>query len=241
MIPATSPEELLCVVSSVIKQGAEGILLSGGSNSRGMVELDRFAPAIKEIKRMGLKVNVHTGLIRSDTIPLLAEAAPDCFSVDVVGDERVIKNIFHIEASPADYLNSIRLLFDNGVKKVVPHYCVGLSDDSDKECEVIDLLSGLPISAFVVIIFRPTPGTPLFNRRPPDDSRVLNFVGRAVESLHCPVLIGCMRPRGNWELEIECAKLGVTGIALPSRRTVTSLREEGYRVETQKCCCALYR
>lgn len=241
MISATSPEELLRVASSVINQGAEGILLSGGSNSKGRVELDRFVPAIKEIKKRGLKVNVHTGLLTSDAISFLMEAAPDCFSVDIVGDEKVIKHIFHLEASPADYLNSMELLFDNGAKRVVPHFCLGLSEDPEKDRDVFDLLSGFPISAFVIILFRPTPGTPLFNRKPPDESDVVEFVRSAVELLRCPILIGCMRPRGNWKIEIECAKIGVAGIALPSRKTVEGLKELDYRIETRKCCCALYR
>jgi len=241
MITAISPEALLSVAASIISQGAEGILLSGGSNAEGRVELDRFVPAIKEIKKMGLKVNVHTGLLTPDAIPPLVEADPAVFSVDVVGDEKVIKNIFHLEATPADYMNAIELLFDNGAKKVVPHFCLGLSEDPEKDRDVFDLLSGFPISAFVIILFRPTPGTPLFDRRPPDESNIVDFVNTAVDLLHCPILIGCMRPRGNWKIEIECARSGVAGIALPSRRTIERLKELDYKIEARKCCCALYR
>lgn len=75
---------------------------------------------------------------------------------------------------------------------------------------------------------------------PVPDARVESFVREAVGRLDCPVLLGCMRPRGNHRLEMRCIDLGVGGIAMPSRKAVELAKEEGYAVETRRSCCSLH-
>jgi uncharacterized radical SAM superfamily protein len=55
------------------------------------------------------------------------------------------------------------------------------------------------------------------------------------------VIIGCMRPRGDWRLEVELLRAGVQAMAMPSARTVRWAEEEGVEVEWREECCALHQ
>jgi lipoyl synthase len=237
MIPATSPGELMRLARQLVAKGANGFLLSGGCLRDGTMPFDDFLGALETIKReLPLEINMHTGLLDRRRAGLLASTGVDVFSLDLTPD------VWGTEAfGRGAYGKSITNLLDTGVSRVVPHLCLGIPDVvPERECEALEFISQLGISALVVLVFIPTKGTPLEGRRSPAAERVLDFIRRAKERLDCPVLIGCMRPRGVWEMEALCLQAGVDALAVPSRKTLDWARENGYRVEIRQKCCALY-
>jgi len=233
-------DELLSFALDLEGRGGEGFLISGGCDERGKIPLSPFIGAISRIKgRTKLLINAHTGLLDEEEARSLVGASIDCFSLDVLQDDETIRNVLHLPASGRDYEGTVEALFTAGARTVVPHICIGLSSETG-EMRSIEMLSRYPISALIMLVFVPTRGTPLQDKPPSDDERVIGAVRRAADSLSCPIILGCMRPRGRSDLEIKSIEEGISGIALPSRQTVEWAIQNGYEIEERKRCCALY-
>jgi uncharacterized radical SAM superfamily protein len=89
----------------------------------------------------------------------------------------------------------------------------------------------------VVLAFLPTLGTPMETCGSPSDDHLLVVLKRAIDVLDVPVMLGCMRPRGNWKLEVKAIELGVRRIAMPSSRTEGWAKGRGYKVTKRSSCC----
>lgn len=235
MEAAESPHELVAAARRARAGGATGVLVSGGCDASGTVPLAPFVEAIAQLRAEGLQANVHTGLLDRAGARALAATGAEAFSVDLVQDEGTIRSALHLGASPSDYGATLRALLDAGAR-VVPHVLVGLQpEEGERRC--LELLSRLPVAAVVVLAMVPPPGQdPL----PGLDDRLVDFVERAA-ALPCPVLLGCMRPRGRSDVEIRCVSAGAAGIVNPSIRTVEWALAHGYEVVEEARCCALHR
>jgi lipoyl synthase len=240
MHAAETPGELRVLASEFDERGCQGFLLSGGCDLAANVPLGRFAPVIADIKRnTGLMVSVHPGLIGEEEAADLIEAGVDIFCVDIVQDPKVIRGVIGLQVTAEAYEGSLALLFRAGAKHVVPHICVGLNgDERSGERSAIEMISRYPISSLSVLSFIPTAGTRMARSPAVSDDHLVEVVEYAVERLDCPVTLGCMRPRGNPDLEMRCCDAGVSGIAVPSAETVRRLERSGVRVEKRKVCCA---
>jgi uncharacterized radical SAM superfamily protein len=240
MWPVRTPEELRAFADGLIKKGGKGFLLSGGCDAQGRIPLLPFVREVRHIKQATkLVVNVHSGLLDVDAARALVPSGADCYSVDLVRDEWVIGEVMHLPSGKQAYRDTLDALVDARAPRVVPHVCVGIGSEG-AEAEAIALASRYPVAALVLLVFMPTRGTPMANAPVPSAERVLSAVRAAVHEARCPVLIGCMRPRGNWELETRCIEEGAAGIASPSRHTVAWAKEHGYSVERRDTCCALH-
>ena len=234
MLPADSPERLLDVGLRLRDGGASGVLISGGCDANGTVPLMPFLDTIARLSSE-MTVNVHTGLLDDEAARKLAATGADVYSVDLLQDERTIKERLHLDARPEDYENTIRSLISAGAS-VVPHVCVGLQPPRGED-RCLELLERLAIDGVVVLALMPPPGTmPAADL----DDRLVAFVERASRS-PAPVLVGCMRPRGRWETEVRCILAGAAGMASPSSRTVDWLRRNDYQIVEKNVCCALHR
>lgn len=235
MTAAERPEALLEEARKARAAGAEGVLISGGCDEDGTVPLVPFAGAIAALRAEGLLVNLHPGLVDEEEARQLAATGAEAVSFDLVQDGEAIRSALHLDAVPADYEAALRALLAAGAR-VAPHVLVGLqSEEGERRC--LELLSRLPVAAVVVLAMVPPPG-----RRPLPGlaDRLVSFVGRAT-ALPCPVLLGCMRPRG-WEgTEIRCVQAGAAGIVNPAPGTVAWARSAGYEVAESARCCALHR
>ncbi|MBM4237596.1 MAG: radical SAM protein, partial [Euryarchaeota archaeon] len=128
MIPVSSPGDLLDLARGLEARGGAGFLLSGGCGPDGRIPLEDYHEVIGKIKReTDLAVNVHTGLLDRGSAASLVRSAPDCLSVDIVQDERVISDVLHLRSSPRAYEETLDALFGSGARVIVPHICVGLS------------------------------------------------------------------------------------------------------------------
>lgn len=237
MGPATTPQALLERAVDLEKAGAGGFLLSGGCDLAGQVPLGPFVPAITEIKeRTSLQVNLHTGLVDGSIASELLSSGADCFSVDVVQDEAVIRDVLHLGASAKDYARTLEAL--SPAQRLVPHICVGLQSE-EGELRSLELVSGYDMASLVVLGLVPARGTP-WDGRAWDHRRLVRFVEKASSLLDAPVLVGCMRPRGDWEVELECIRAGAAGMVNPSSRTVEEAASLGYVFERREECCSFY-
>ena len=240
MLSAETPDELRSLASELEERGCVGFLLSGGCDLEARIPLGPFAPVIAEIKRnTGLQVSVHPGLIREYEAIDLVEAGVDVFCLDVVQDPAVIRGVLGLAITPEAYQDALSSLFDAGARHVVPHITLGLhGDDRSGEMAAIDLVSRYPISSLALLSFIPTPGTRMASSSTISDEHFLKLVGYAVGQARCPVTLGCMRPRGNPDLEVKCFEAGIAGIAVPSRETVRRLEHSGVKVVQKEVCCS---
>jgi uncharacterized radical SAM superfamily protein len=240
MRAAQTPEQLKAFAIEIEGRGCLGFLLSGGCDAAANVPLGRFATAIADIKRTTkLKISVHPGLIGEGEAKDLVRAGVDIFCIDVVQDPAVIQGVLGLQVSPEAYENALASLFRAGAEHVVPHLCVGLNgDERSGERAAIEMVARYPISSLSLLSFIPTTGTRMARSPIVSDDHMLEMVEYAVGQVGCPVTLGCMRPRGNPDLEVRCYEAGISGIAVPSSETVRRLERRGVNVERKDICCA---
>ncbi|MFW9798405.1 MAG: radical SAM protein [Candidatus Thorarchaeota archaeon] len=238
-----TPESLFDRCSEIKSMGGEGVLISGGSDSRGYVPLERFTDSIQRVKsELGLEVVVHTGLVSAKTARGLAEAQIDAAMLDIIGDNRVSKEIYHIEDGPRKMRRSLDILEELGVP-TVPHVLVGL--DYGKltgEVEALDLIAQGNPAAVVIIALSPIRKTAMGGVNPPspeDIGRVMTVARLGMKEV--PLLLGCARPMGEHKIETDKYAIlsGVNGIALISQEGVDLAKEEGLEPEFLDVCCSL--
>jgi lipoyl synthase len=237
MCSVPSPQELLIKARELSAAGAVGFLLSGGCTSGGRVPLLPYVQAIRQIKEeTSLLVNVHTGLLDLTEAEELVSSGADCYSVDVVQDEATMRGPLHLPASAIDYERTLESLFLASAPQVVPHICLGLQSEKG-EAACLEMVSRFDIAALIVLGLVTPRG--LYFSQPTDlGDRLVRFVENAKNVLDCPILLGCMRARGDWKTEVRCIDAGLTGIVSPSPRTVEWAREKGFAIERIDRCCA---
>jgi uncharacterized radical SAM superfamily protein len=162
-------------------------------------------------------------------------------SVDIVQDPELITKRMHLDRRPEDYERTLELLFAAGAAKVVPHVCIGMSGTSTVgELSALRLISRFPVSSVVLLSFLPARGTSMFSEERPDSGHVLEVAKAAIGMVDAPIIMGCMRPRGDWKLEVELIKLGLRALAMPSKQTLRWAEENSIEVEWREECCALH-
>jgi len=223
MEPATSPEGLWAFAS--------GLAARGGT---GLIEL---IPRI--CRELGLRVNVHVGVSGEDFLDALASAIPDAVSVDVVGDDDVVKDVFGLGSGAEAYWSTYEGLLARGLN-AVPHLTVGLKGGKDSgEEAAIKRLATLKPKRLVINFLVPTKGT-RYEAAAFDRARALEIVRLAREKLPAAfIVLGCMRPRGSGDFEAEAVGLGVDGVVNPPRKAVAGWESSGKVVVWRRTCCAL--
>jgi hypothetical protein len=241
MVPVTEPEELLEFARALADSGGSGFLISGGCDAEGRVRLERFAPAMKEIKSStALRVNAHVGLTPRGGLEALFDSGVDMFSVDVYGDDETVAEVLGIPAKAADYASVVSHLTRMGAR-VAPHVCIGIrGGEIGHERAAIDMVAPMAPEALVLISFIPTKGTEYASRRPPAGEEVVSLVSYARARLpRTRLLLGCMRSKRDRSWEFDAVRAGLDGIVLPAEETVRAAAALGYVVRKKSSCCAL--
>jgi uncharacterized radical SAM superfamily protein len=242
MYSATDPVQLWELCKKLKANGAEGVLISGGCLPDGSVPLKPFMEVIGRVKReLGLMVFVHTGIVDAETAGLLRDMAVDAALIDVVGSDQTIKDVFNLKVTVQDYADSLKRLYDAGLK-VVPHVIVGL--DGGKLCgefEALKIIAQIEPSAVVIIAFMPIHKTPMETTQAPTPMDIVKVTAVArVMFPDVPAVLGCMRPKGKnrEETDVLALKAGVDGVAFPSEEAVRYAKENGYVMSFSPYCCA---
>ncbi len=242
----TKPEKFLETCRQLADNGTVGFLLSGGCNKNGkMLNMRKLLPVVKQIKReTDLIIKLHVGFVDTTLAEDIVSAGIDIASVEVVGSNETIKEIFDYNASIDSYVNTLQNLESAGMPYIVPHICIGLHyGEMNGEFKALKIIKeSCNPSLLVMIIFRPTKGTVLENCKIPSISDISTVVKKAKEMfLYKDISLGCIRPRARYREEIELAALqaGVTRMEIPSKNTLKAAEDMGYTIRTINACCAL--
>lgn len=243
MIPATTPRELLKVCIDIQRRGGVGCLISGGSLRDGSVPLQSFVPTIEHVKRdLGLRIVLHTGLVKPSLAKALANADIDAAMIDVIGSNDTIREIYHLDHTILSFDRSLTLLHENGIQ-TVPHILVGIQNGMIRgEREAVRMVARHNPAAVVVVALTPLANTRMEHITPPrplDIARVL--LASRLLMPQTPILLGCARPRGEHKVktEIMAIRAGVNGIAYPADEAIEFAERTGLRIRCHEKCCAL--
>lgn len=246
MIQAQTPRRLIEVCSEIKKAGAVGCLISGGCLPDGSVPIARFADAINEIKKkLGLTIVVHSGLINLEDAKRLRDAGVDAVSIDIIGSEETIREIYNLDASLDHYAKSLDALKKSGIP-FTPHVLIGLHYGTIKgEIRALDLISRYNPSALILIIFFPIKGTPMEFIKPPSPESVIEILVQARLMMpHVPIALGCARPKGKYRLitDLLAVEAGINAIAFPSPEAIFRAEKLGLSIRfSQVCCSQIYK
>ncbi len=244
MIPAEDPETFLKVADQLQLKGAHGMLVSGGANREGEVPLERFIPAIKDIKEKTpqFKVIVHTGLVRKETARALKEAGVDQILMDVIGDDETIRKVYHLKKHVEDYEETLRMLKEMG-HRLAPHIIIGHHFGVIKgEWRALEMVTRVGVETIVLVILKPLPSS---ERRwteipRPEETSKISAIARILNP-SIPIRMGCIRPAHPWKAEMEKGFIlsGVNTIAYPLQGTIDYAREMGLETKFVEMCCSL--
>jgi lipoyl synthase len=245
MTPADTPDLLFTRAMEAQKNGAGGLLLSGGCDPHGrMLNLGKLLPTIKRIKReTDLIIKLHTGLVDRTLAEGIVEAEVDVASMEFVGDDDSIKEVFGLDLGLDAYIDTFQNLRDAGMKNISPHVCVGIHRGELRgEFNALNLIKEhVNPDSLVIIVFRPTNGTPMGSLPSPTGQSVGRVVAHARKLFpEKKILLGSLRPRtadkgrsdedDDTRLGIELAALdhGIDAIEIPSPGLVKIMRERGH-------------
>jgi len=243
MIPAESPDRLLEVCLRLAKNGTAGVLLSGGCDENGRLPWQDFIAAIRRIKSCtDLFISIHSGIIDCETAGELKSAGVDQALIDVIGDDRTLRDIYHVGFGVARIDASLAALARAGIA-IVPHIVCGLHYGRIRgEKQAIEMISGYPVEQLVVVSLMPIPDTPLRHTRPLNAAAVAEIIAAARFRMpQVKISLGCARRRGDPALEILAIDAGVNRIALPSEEAVARARHYGLQIRYQATCCSVTR
>ncbi|MFN3976212.1 MAG: radical SAM protein [Aquificaceae bacterium] len=244
MIPATTPQELWKISNELKARGIDGVLISGGSNKDGVVELYPFLDVMRRIKEeLGMFVSCHVGLVDERLSEGLKQAKVDAVLLDIIGDDETIAQVYKLpHKGVKDYEESLRLLKEYQ-HNIVPHVIIGLHYGQIKgEYRAIDMIAQFDPSALVMVVVMPYYGKARFQLLPPpkaeDSARVIFYARKALPKR--PVVIGCARPAGpdRAKLDLYALHAGVNGITFPAEGIFTYAKSLGLKPIISPNCCS---
>ncbi len=244
MIPARSPGELWASVNRLISEGAQGMLLTGGSNHRNEVEYGPYYPTVRRIKDEfpGFRIAVHTALVDDDTAHAMSEAGIDAAMMDVIGAQDTITQVYHLRRRVEEFESSLASLVATDMK-VVPHIVIGLHYGRLLgEWNALEIVRRHLPAALVLVVVMPfyAPANRAFAT--PDASAVGRFFLDARRALpDTPLLLGCARPPGMDKMLVDtyAVMAGLNGIAHPSEGLVELAARLERPVKVTPACCSI--
>lgn len=242
MHPARSPAALRRLGDFLVERGCQGVLLSGGADGEGRVPLDGYQGAIAYLKERGLKVIVHTGLLDVETAFSLKSAGVDQALIDIIGDEDTIRQVYHLDKTPADYAAALACVKEAGLS-IAPHIVIGLHFGQIRgELEALRQVTASEVEAIIMVVLNPLPGTPMRVFPPPPPEAVGRLIALArLFNPHTRVALGCARPPSAVKVAMERLAIdaGINTLAYPSQESIAHARAVGLSVEFAELCCSL--
>jgi lipoyl synthase len=244
MIPARTPDALWRVVNEQIGNGAQGMLLTGGSNHRDEVEYDDFYPVIRRIKDVfpDFRIAMHTALVDRDIAQRMEASGIDAAMMDVIGAQDTISQVYHLKRGVDDFERSLECLTQTSLK-VVPHIVIGLHYGRMLgEWHALEIVARHRPDALVLVVVMPfyAPANRPFAT--PDAREVGRFFMDAREALpDIPLLLGCARPAGGVKAQLDsyAVMAGLNGIAHPADGMVELAVRLGREVRVTPACCSI--
>ena len=244
MIAARTPDELWRVVAQQIEGGAQGMLLTGGSNHRNEVEYDDYYPVIRRIKDTfpQFKIAMHTALVDMDIARRMEDCGIDAAMMDVIGAQDTITQVYHLKRSVDDFERTLEYLVATQLK-VVPHIVIGLHYGSLLgEWNALEMIKRHLPTAVVLVVVMPFYAPENRPFATPKAAQVGRFFMDARAALPTiPLLLGCARPPGQVKVEIDsyAVMAGLNGLAHPSDGMVELAVRMGRDVRVTPACCSI--
>ncbi len=244
MIPARTPEQLWSVVNEQIAGGAQGMLITGGSNYRNEVEYDAYYPTIRRIKDTfpEFRIAMHTALVDMDIARRMEDCGIDAAMMDVIGAQDTISQVYHLRRTVDDFEKTLEYLVSTNLK-VVPHIVIGLHyGELLGEWNALEMIRRHMPQAVVLVVVMPFYAP---EHRPfvtPDSREVGRFFMDARKALpDIPLLLGCARPPGRVKAEIDsyAVMAGLNGLAHPSDGMVELAARLERDVRVTPACCSI--
>ena len=242
MIAAETPQRFLQQVKSLKENGCTGILVSGGADSRGKVPLQPFLDVIGEAVASGLQVVVHSGILDRVTAVGLKKAGVHQVSMDIIGDISTIRQVYHLDAQPQDYLESMLICSELGLG-FSPHIVMGLHFGQIKgEYQALEMIAQTKPDNIVLVVLTPMKDTGMADIQAPPLAEIGKVMEVAAASAQDTSLtLGCARPPGEYKRQIEkkAVQLGFSTIAYPDEKTILYCLEQGIEPKFYETCCCL--
>ncbi len=225
------------------QKGTKGILISGGSNERNQVPLMKHVPDMIRIRReLDMVIRVHPGLPDEETVAALSEVGLDGVMLDIIGDQETITDIYHLDATPADYEAVLERLERYGVP-AIPHIILGhYYGEMRGEYDALEMIRRHSLKSLVIVVLMPLTGTPMDNITPPSIEEIGTFFQVSRRALpDKTILLGCARPLGSVKKQIDelAVDAGFNGIAYPADGIVQYARSRGLSSKVIHACCGV--
>jgi lipoyl synthase len=219
--------------------GSPSCLVSGGCDLTGKVpvlaHLDRVVAW-----RQGRRMNWHVGLVTEAEMEAIAPLV-DVISFDFVGDNSTIREVYGLDRTVDDYVDTYRLL--RRYARTLPHVTIGLRGGTlGHELAAYERLGELGLDGLVLLVFMPTPGTRYADRQPPSPEAAADLVAEGrLRFPDVPLYLGCMRPRGHYRERLDplAVRAGCNVVVSPSRAARQLATELGLASRTTRECCVL--
>ena len=230
--------------SELARQGAGGVLISGGSNKKGRVPLLKHIPDLVRVRAdLGMTIRVHPGIPDEETVAALAEVGIDGAMMDIIGDNDTIRDVYHLAGTTTeDYEQALALLDRYGVPSI-PHIILGLHYGQMRgEQTALEIIARHQHKTVVLVILMPLSDAPMARVTPPPVEEIMDFFARARVTLpQSPLMLGCARPIGQSKLLTDRAAVdaGFNGIAYPAEGIITYARQRGLQPKQINACCGV--
>ena len=206
-VAAKEPAELAAVAVAARHEGARHVTLTAGSTPDRRPEWERYRVCARAIRQSsGLPVHVQlTPPVSPRRLEKLREAGVDSVGIHLESfDPAVLARVapFKARLSRASYVrawgDAVRVFGRNQVSSFL---LMGLGESPRSLLDGCEALASLGVYPYLVP-FRPIPGTPMADHRPPAPERVKETYAAAARILHAHGLdwramrAGCVRCRG---------------------------------------------
>jgi biotin synthase-related radical SAM superfamily protein/uncharacterized radical SAM superfamily protein len=241
---AKNADQLWHIAQKLKDEGCHGLLATGGCDSEGIVPLAPFASTLKRIKKeLGFKTAVHSKLLDEPTAQALGGADTDCVMLDIVGDDATLAEMFNM---PHKKLSDIERTLDLGEKhnlRLSPHIVLGIHNGEFRgEYVALNMLEGRRLESLVIVLYMPLDKKGAVPMAWPELQEIKDFFRDARAKFpDTPLLLGCARPMGKIQKQIDSAALhaGFDGIAYPADGIIAEANEMGLKPVFSEYCCAL--
>ncbi|MEJ2734525.1 MAG: radical SAM protein [Anaerolineae bacterium] len=218
---------------------ATSCLISGGCDPTGRVPVLAHLERVRAW-RQGRTMNWHVGFVSEEEMEAIAPLV-DVVSFDFVGDDRTIQEVYGLERTVDDYVETYRTL--RRFARTLPHVTIGLrGGELGHELPAIRFLQELGVDGLVFLVFVPTPGTRYADRQPPAPAAVADLLAEArLRFPDVPLYLGCMRPKGHYRDEVDplAVRAGINVVVSPSRPARQMAADLGLVTLRSRECCVL--
>lgn len=234
---------LFDLCAELAAQGVRGVLVSGGCDRHGRVPLQPHMADLLRVRReLGMVIRVHTGLLDAETAAGLGQVDVDGAMIDIIGADATIRQVYHLDATVADYERSLALL-DRHQIPAVPHIILGLHYGRFLgEYAALEMVARHRLRLLVLVVLMPLYGTPMAGVNPPSAEEIGALFRYARSRLpNTPIMLGCARPLGPLKATIDrlAVDAGLNGIAYPAEGIVGYARARGLVPRFHDACCGV--